>query len=828
MDQQVRPIHVVARFRPPLSEVELQEDGPAFTVGPDGAVESADLVHRFQFDRAFGEQGNQSEVYDEVGRPIVNDVLSGYNATVLAYGPTGSGKTFCMFGPPGKNASEIVGLVPRAIQQVLERVALESSSDTEESISVECSFFEVYCEQVRDFLQPKLQNLPVKEMPGGGFNVEGLTLRKVTSAAEALQILRSGLRLRIASNTKLNQHSSRSHAIFTLVLRQSNAEGIRQSKLTLVDLAGSEKVRKSGSVGDMFEEAKKINSSLSTLGHVIEALADRRPHVPYRDSRLTRILEDSLGGNCRTTLLVACSPSAVHCSETLSSLRFAARAKKVENCARIHVTPWCSNSDKQLRQRIAQLRRELARLEGRCSGFSLDVRLEANTTRGTSRSRAASANAAERCLPSPRLGRLFRAASPPPVRHVAQARGKLTPRHQPRKLQRCWTEDLVKDPLAAAPVVTKSSSSASVSSVIDRTCFEKQNPVVDASTAMDKKVPAAIAAAFEAQRSRQMQGELHEMMPVGSGVTLLGSCKSTATGSATSSVGSATGLSLSASAAGTPMSHHRDSNGDESPYFAPHRSFLIEATALTDYNKAAKAHRPPLLPSSSSLVSSSSSDKPLAGLDVVDQEKKHLLEQESLRHRHAAERWSLRCAQLVAELAAERERRANAEARSNELSVSPSRGRLAYVSMPQRPLHGSLSPRHTISSVSVVADPDHTCMIRSRSASLSGRRISIGSPRAASLTGSTFVSTPRATIFTPTISCPSTVMPVPASAALAAVTWNQTSVWPPALLGERWSGNRMSLVPAVAEPAWHGYTTYYPAASVVATEVRETLSKIAV
>lgn len=818
MEQQVCPIRVVARFRPPLSDEELQEDRPAFTVAPDGAVESADLVHRFQFDRAFGEQGSQSEVYNEVGRPIVDDVLSGYNATVLAYGPTGSGKTFCMFGPPGRNTPEIAGLVPRAIQQVLERVALESSSDAEENISVECSFFEVYCEQVRDFLQPKLQNLPVKEMPGGGFNVEGLTLRKVTSAAEALQILRSGLRLRVASNTKLNQHSSRSHAIFTLVLRQSDAEGIRQSKLTLVDLAGSEKVRKSGSVGDMLEEAKKINSSLSTLGHVIEALADRRPHVPYRDSRLTRILEDSLGGNCRTTLLVACSPSAVHCSETLSSLRFAARAKKVENCARIHITPWCSNADKQLRQRIAQLRRELARLEGRCSGFSL----EANTIRATSRCRAASANAAERCPPSPRLGRLFRAASPPPVRHVTQARGKLTPRQQPRKLQRCWTEDLVKDRLGAAPVVTKSSSSASVSSVIGRTGFEKQRPVVDTNADMEKKVPAAIAAAFEAQRSRQMQGELHEMMPVGSGVTLLSSCKSTATGSATSSVGSATGLSLSASAAGTPISRHRDPNGDESPYFAPRRSFLIEATALTDYNKTAKAHRPPLLPSSSSLVSSCSSDKPLAGLDAADQEKKHLLEHESLRHRHAAERWSLRCAQLVAELAAERERRANAEARSNKLSVSPSRGRLAYVSMPPpRPLHGSLSPRHTISSVSVVADPDHTCMIRSRSASLSARRISIGSPRSASLTSSTFVSTPRATLYTPTISCPSTVMPVAASAAVAAVTWNQTSVWPPALLGERWSGNRMSLVPAVAEPAWHGYTTSYPAASVVATEVRE-------
>merc|ERR1719506_1535521 len=137
------------------------------------------------------------------------------------------------------------------------------------------------------------------------------------------------------------------------------AEGMtKNGKLTLVDLAGSEKVHKSCSEGAMLEQAKKINSSLSALGHVIDALADRRPHVPYRDSRLTRILEDSLGGNCRTTLLVACSPSRTHFSETLSSLRFAARAKKVFNCARINVTYAC---DRQLLNRIAQLRRELAK-----------------------------------------------------------------------------------------------------------------------------------------------------------------------------------------------------------------------------------------------------------------------------------------------------------------------------------------------------------------------------------------------------------------------------------------------------------------------------------
>jgi len=228
------------------------------------------------------------------------------------------------------------------------------------------AFFEVYLERVRDFLNPKTQSPHLKEGPGG---VEGLTYKEINTAAEAMQILRLGLRLRVAANTSLNEHSSRSHAIFSLMLRQQQPSGIRQCKLTLVDLAGSEKVRKSGSVGGMLEEAKKINSSLSALGHVIEALSDRRQHIPYRDSRLTRLLEESLGGNCRTTLLVACSSSEIHASETLSSLRFAVRARKIENSVGLPVngnSVFSSQpSGRQLERRIAQLRRELARLESR-------------------------------------------------------------------------------------------------------------------------------------------------------------------------------------------------------------------------------------------------------------------------------------------------------------------------------------------------------------------------------------------------------------------------------------------------------------------------------
>lgn len=406
-------VRVVVRFRPPVGHEEQPLSRCAFRSDPCGfAAESADMQQRFHFDRVFDQETTQQEVYDDVGRPAVDDVLDGFHATILAYGQTGSGKTYCMFGPPGQQPPELHGVVPRAVRRVFDCLvttlttgAASSSSGsstgasggaaaggvssdeppatastsgtksgataglphergqaTQPSSVVECSFFEVYCEQLRDLLKPRGQNLQVRELPHrGGFNVDGLTHKSVNSATEALQHLRAGLRIRAAANTKLNQHSSRSHAIFTLRVQQVASDGaVRHGKLTLVDLAGSEQVQKSGSAGERLEEAKKINASLSTLGHVIDALADRRPHVPYRDSRLTRLLEDSLGGNCRTTLLVACSPSMAHAVETLSSLRFAARAKKVYNCARANVVTCAALADRQLLQRMAYHRRELA------------------------------------------------------------------------------------------------------------------------------------------------------------------------------------------------------------------------------------------------------------------------------------------------------------------------------------------------------------------------------------------------------------------------------------------------------------------------------------
>jgi len=354
-------VAVVARFRPCLT-AEEQQDRPVFQVLPNSkAVETCDGSHHFEFDQVFAEGASQEAVYDYVGRPIVDGVLRGYNGTIFAYGQTGSGKTHSMMGPCGGSSGQqqhqlaARGIVPRAVQQVFDDIAASSDDSTE--FVLRCSFLEVYREQMRDLLNPLNRKLSVKELPQRGLVVHGLSREFVTCPSEALAFLRVGNRARSVGCTHQNQHSSRSHAIFVLHVEQRSLEDAeRLGKLTLVDLAGSEKVSKSECVGETLEEAKKINWSLSALGKVIDALVERRPHIPYRDSRLTRVLEEALGGNCRTTLLVAASSCSQHYDETISSLRFASRAKKVQNHARVN---YMYSAD-QLLLLVAQLQRELA------------------------------------------------------------------------------------------------------------------------------------------------------------------------------------------------------------------------------------------------------------------------------------------------------------------------------------------------------------------------------------------------------------------------------------------------------------------------------------
>lgn len=288
----------------------------------------------FAFDRVFGPQSTQEMVFDYSLRQTVDDVLRGYNGTVLAYGQTGAGKSFTMMGPT--LSGELCGAIPRIVNRLYDE--LTRNDDIEFEVKV--SYLEVYNERVKDLLEPANDNLPVHEdTRSSSFYVKGLTTISAPTAAIVYDTLEKGSRNRATASTNINQESSRSHSIVSLIVNQKNrltAEH-RRGQLFLVDLAGSEKVRKTGAVGQVLQEAKSINKSLSTLGMVINALTDSKSlHVPYRDSKLTRILQESLGGNSRTSLIVNCSLSSIHSSETLSTLRFGVRAKAIQNKATIN------------------------------------------------------------------------------------------------------------------------------------------------------------------------------------------------------------------------------------------------------------------------------------------------------------------------------------------------------------------------------------------------------------------------------------------------------------------------------------------------------------
>ncbi|PKI82925.1 hypothetical protein MVES1_003630 [Malassezia vespertilionis] len=327
-------VKVVARFRPVDTEDSLAvlvEDAQTVRM-MRGA---ADLNAAFTFDRVFPMHAHQRDVFEYGIMDTVSDVLRGYNGTIFAYGQTGSGKTHTMMGPDIDH-EELRGIIPRITEQIFSNI-LASPPALEYTVKV--SYMEIYMERIRDLLVPQHDNLSIQQDTSKGVHVKGLSEYYVSSAAEVFELLRQGSTTRAVSATRMNTESSRSHSIVLFTIKQRNIEtgSTKTGNLYLVDLAGSEKVGKSGASGQTLEEAKKINKSLSTLGMVINALTDgRSSHVPYRDSKLTRILQESLGGNSRTTLLVNCSPTAYNAEETLSTLRFGVRAKRIQNNAHVN------------------------------------------------------------------------------------------------------------------------------------------------------------------------------------------------------------------------------------------------------------------------------------------------------------------------------------------------------------------------------------------------------------------------------------------------------------------------------------------------------------
>ncbi|KAF2262712.1 kinesin-domain-containing protein [Lojkania enalia] len=330
-------IKVVARFRP-QNKVEIASGGEPivdFTSEDTCSIQSKEASGAFTFDRVFDMSSRQTDVFDFSIRSTVDDILNGYNGTVFAYGQTGAGKSYTMMGSDIDD-DEGKGIIPRIVEQIFASM-LASPSNIEYTVRV--SYMEIYMERIRDLLNPVNDNLPVHEEKNRGVYVKGLLEVYVSSVMEVYEVMRRGGTARAVAATNMNQESSRSHSIFVITITQKNLEtgSMKSGQLFLVDLAGSEKVGKTGASGQTLEEAKKINKSLSALGMVINSLTDgKSTHIPYRDSKLTRILQESLGGNSRTTLIINCSPSSYNDAETISTLRFGMRAKTIKNKAKVN------------------------------------------------------------------------------------------------------------------------------------------------------------------------------------------------------------------------------------------------------------------------------------------------------------------------------------------------------------------------------------------------------------------------------------------------------------------------------------------------------------
>uniref|UniRef100_A0A4W6DT18 Kinesin-like protein n=1 Tax=Lates calcarifer TaxID=8187 RepID=A0A4W6DT18_LATCA len=326
-------VRVMCRFRP-LNEAEITRGDkyiPKFKEDDTVVITGKPYV----FDRVLPPNTSQEQVYDQCAKQIVKDVLGGYNGTIFAYGQTSSGKTHTMEGK--LHDPQLMGIIPRIAHDIFDHIY---SMDENLEFHIKVSYFEIYLDKIRDLLDVSKTNLAVHEDKNRVPYVKGCTERFVSSPEEVMDVIDEGKANRHVAVTNMNEHSSRSHSIFLINIKQENIETEKKlsGKLYLVDLAGSEKVSKTGAEGAVLDEAKNINKSLSALGNVISALAEgTKTHVPYRDSKMTRILQDSLGGNCRTTIIICCSPSIYNEAETKSTLMFGQRAKTIKNTVSVNL-----------------------------------------------------------------------------------------------------------------------------------------------------------------------------------------------------------------------------------------------------------------------------------------------------------------------------------------------------------------------------------------------------------------------------------------------------------------------------------------------------------
>ncbi|XP_052556642.1 kinesin-like protein KIF27 isoform X2 [Tympanuchus pallidicinctus] len=408
------PVKVAVRIRPLLSKEVLHNHQVCVRLVPNTQQIIIGKDRAFTFDYVFGKNSTQGEVYTVCIKPLLLSLTEGYNATVFAYGQTGSGKTYTIGG--GHIASIVEdekGIIPRAIQELFQHISENRNID----FRVKVSYIEVYKEELRDLLEleTSVKDLHIREDEKGNTVIVGAKEFQVECADEVMSLLESGNAARHTGTTQMNEHSSRSHAIFTISICQKQSaesqkctdvsqnpswKSVRMiaSKFHFVDLAGSERVTKTGNTGERFKESIQINSGLLALGNVISALGDpkrKSMHIPYRDAKITRILKDSLGGNAKTVMITCISPSSSDFDESLNSLKYANRAKNIRNKPVVNYNPdqdridemeleirllrealqnqqvgnQCSHDLNQERIRISSLEEQLTQLQVQCFSY---------------------------------------------------------------------------------------------------------------------------------------------------------------------------------------------------------------------------------------------------------------------------------------------------------------------------------------------------------------------------------------------------------------------------------------------------------------------------
>uniref|UniRef100_H3AFT1 Kinesin family member 27 n=1 Tax=Latimeria chalumnae TaxID=7897 RepID=H3AFT1_LATCH len=356
------PVKVAVRIRPLLPKEILYNHQVCVRPVPNTQQVIIGKDRIFTFDFVFGQKSSQDEIYITCIKPLVTSLIEGYNATVFAYGQTGSGKTYTIGGGHVDLVSvseEEKGIIPRAIQEIFQSICENHNID----FTVKISYIEVHKEELKDLLEleTSTKDLHIREDEKGNTVIIGAKECQVESADEVVSLLEAGNAARHTGTTQMNEHSSRSHAIFTISVVQQRPKqsgsgndtyitdnGTRRSvqliasKFHFVDLAGSERVTKTGNTGERFKESIQINSGLLALGNVISALGDpkrKSAHIPYRDAKITRLLKDSLGGNAKTVMITCISPSSSSFDESLNSLKYANRAKNIRNKPIVNYNP---------------------------------------------------------------------------------------------------------------------------------------------------------------------------------------------------------------------------------------------------------------------------------------------------------------------------------------------------------------------------------------------------------------------------------------------------------------------------------------------------------